>query len=320
MVFTRLDSQEKNAFFDLLDEYFTSRPELLSSLGASPSADSNSPSLGGLNSRSAASSAVHSALAANPEATANLISAGLRHGSQNSSVKNSPFASAASDPNIANSIGRVAAASLAFQSGKPPVAARNTPPPPTARNTPPPPPAARSMPPALPRRVSSTDQEEEDTYSLPPPVNTPAGRNTGGAPGLVSGKSFGDVNTTSVKSSLLSIRHGTANKSKAPPSVAPPIPSAFPKRQNNFAPPPVRRLTSDDAPNVRTPSPEPEPEPEEQGEWAEALYDYNSGEAGDLVLSAHEHIKIVSKDSDDWWTGEVDGRTGLFPASYAKLL
>ena len=44
----------------------------------------------------AAASAVHTALASNPKATANLISAGLKHGSQNSSVKNSAFANAVS--------------------------------------------------------------------------------------------------------------------------------------------------------------------------------------------------------------------------------
>ena len=44
----------------------------------------------------AAASAVHKALASNPQATANIISSGLRHGSQNSAVKNSPFANAVS--------------------------------------------------------------------------------------------------------------------------------------------------------------------------------------------------------------------------------
>jgi len=89
-----------------------------------------------------------------------------------------------------------------------------------------------------------------------------------------------------------------------------------------FAPPPVRRASAN-----RSPAPEPEPEPEEEeevqeeeGEWAEALYDYDSGEAGDLLVRAHDHIKITSRDSDDWWSGEIDGRSGLFPASYAKLM
>lgn len=103
---------------------------------------------------------------------------------------------------------------------------------------------------------------------------------------LKQGRSFGDVDTTSFGRAFMSIKNGTANKSKAPPAVAPPIPSAFPKKPNNFAPPP-RRVTSDSSAASVSPQPpfrqlQPEPEPEEaeeeeeEGEWAEALYDYTS--------------------------------------------
>lgn len=71
--------------------YFSSRPELLSGLGGG---SSSANSTGAGIDKKAAYSAVHSALASNPEATASLVSAGLKHGSQNSNVKNSPFASA----------------------------------------------------------------------------------------------------------------------------------------------------------------------------------------------------------------------------------
>jgi len=63
-----------------------------------------------------------------------------------------------------------------------------------------------------------------------------------------------------------------------------------------------------------------EEEEEEEGEWVEALYDYESGDAGDLVVHANDRIRILKRDSDDWWSGEIDGRTGLFPASYVKAL
>ena len=95
--------------------------------------------------------------------------------------------------------------------------------------------------------------------------------------------------------------------------AAPPTPTAFPKRQHNFAPPPVRRVTSDSppAPPVRAPArtPTPEPEPEPEGEWAEALYDYDSGEAGDLALREHARVKIVSRDSEDWYASYVSVKT-----------
>lgn len=93
----------------------------------------------------------------------------------------------ASNPEIANSIGRVAAASFAFQGGQ-----RNTPPPPAPRGMPPPP-TPRNAPPVLPRRTSSQaeqeqvqqEEEEEDPQSLAPPDRPPASmRKTSGASGL----------------------------------------------------------------------------------------------------------------------------------------
>ena len=70
------------------------------------------------------------------------------------------------------------------------------------------------------------------------------------------------------------------------------VPSAFAPRQNNFAPPPRRTASNSSAspaPEAATPPPpaprrqpsqpqyaEPEAE-EEQGDWVEALYEYDSG-------------------------------------------
>ncbi|KAK0490618.1 SH3-domain-containing protein [Armillaria novae-zelandiae] len=143
------------------------------------------------------------------------------------------------------------------------------------------------------------------TPGSPPPDRTPGG--------LVSNKMFGNVDTTSKTSMLTS---SLKSKSRAPPpkTYAPPPPPAFGPKKNAFAPPPMRRAPSE-------PEPEPEPEPEsESGEWAEALYDYDSGETGDLKIRANQQILVTEKSSADWWMGEVDGRTGLFPASYVKLL
>ncbi len=83
----------------------------------------------------------------------------------------------------------------------------------------------------------------------------------------------------------LSIRHGTANKTAPSAAVAPPVPAAFASKKNAFAPPPVRRVSSvsNQESEVRASPPAPPPpprprqeEPEEQGDWAEALYDYSS--------------------------------------------
>ena len=147
-----------------------------------------------------------------------------------------------------------------------------------------------------------------------------------------------------------SIRNSTANKN-APPRE-PTIPSAFPKKKNNFAPPP-KRTTSASASTYQHQQEEEEEqghgyggaeegeeEGQAEGEWAEALYDYTSEEASDLQLRARQRVLVTEKTSDDWcvhipvqivysaliytlfrrWTGEINGKTGLFPASYVKLL
>ncbi|TFY52863.1 hypothetical protein EVG20_g10368, partial [Dentipellis fragilis] len=134
--------------------------------------------------------------------------------------------------------------------------------------------------------------------------------------GLVQARKFGsDVDTSSPVNLLSSLRHSTAAKSAPPPSVAPAPPPSFAHKKPGFAPPPSRAPVP-----VHEPEPEPEPEQHNGGEWAEALYDYKSGEDGDLELAANQRVLVVDKTSDDWWTGEADGRRGLFPGSYVRLL
>ena len=56
-------------------------------------------------------------------------------------------------------------------------------------------------------------------------------------------------------------------------------------------------------------------------EFCVALYQYNSGEPGDLILQAGDIIKIDSIDQD-WWEGTIVGTTtkGLFPANFVKKM
>ncbi|KAG6856169.1 hypothetical protein H0H87_006853 [Tephrocybe sp. NHM501043] len=236
MVFSQLQNHEKEAFFSLLDEYFASRPEVFRNLSASSEGAGSSASAG-----ASAASAVHHALASNPEATSRLVSAGLKHGVP----KSSPYSAAASDPEVGNVAGRVAAASLAF----------------SARNN------------APPQRTA------------PPIAQKPAGASGLILDSLGSTQKIGDFDTSSKGAMIGSLY--TPNKNKNPPPAAPPPPAAFPSKKNSFAAPPTRRSTSD-APSLppRQPEPEPEPEPEEEyaGEWALALYDYNSGVSEILPL------------------------------------
>ncbi|PPQ76276.1 hypothetical protein CVT26_009713 [Gymnopilus dilepis] len=246
MVFSNLQPHEKDAFFSLLDEYFSSRPEIFANLGQS---DEPAPVAPTKSAQGAAVAAVGRAMAAHPEAAAKFMSAGARQ--------------------VANARGGAG--------------------------------AGRS-----PSGEADAGASDNEVTSVADRV-----------------AAFSSVDTSSSKGFLSSLHNKPATPT--PPS----IPSAFAPRQNNFSPPPARRAGSTNSesapappppPPRSQPEPEPEPEEEEVGEWAEALYDYDSGEAGDLKITEGEHILVLERTSDDWWTGEVNGQKGLFPASYVKIL
>lgn len=53
-----------------------------------------------------------------------------------------------------------------------------------------------------------------------------------------------------------------------------------------------------------------------------ALYDFNAVEAGDLSFSKGDVIIITKKSdsTDDWWTGKVGGKEGIFPANFVETV
>ncbi|XP_078322482.1 intersectin-1-like isoform X4 [Crassostrea virginica] len=48
-----------------------------------------------------------------------------------------------------------------------------------------------------------------------------------------------------------------------------------------------------------------------------AMFTYTSSEPGDLNFNQGETIQVTKKEGD-WWTGSLDGRSGIFPANYVK--
>ncbi|CAE6424216.1 unnamed protein product [Rhizoctonia solani] len=290
-MFSRMTHEDKLAFFELLDEYFESRPNLF----LRESTD------GGLASQPAAAAAnvVHRTMAANPQATADLISTGLKN------IPKGGQYSVASNPVVANAAGRFAASSIASSYG-----------------------GAKS-PPAPPRRnVGPTDDSPSPSRASPS--------------ALISSKRFGDVDTSSVTAAITSSFKGGK---PAPAPASSRLPPAMDNTgRRNFAPPPVRRVPTtassegdagaepgnkwgnpNQAPIRRVPSHntlqrQPTPEPEAAQEAAEALYDYSSNAAEDINVRQGDRFVIVERTSDDWWTGEINGRRGLLPASYVRIL
>ena len=52
------------------------------------------------------------------------------------------------------------------------------------------------------------------------------------------------------------------------------------------------------------------------------LFPYNAVNDDELSLKEGQTINIVTKDVEDkgWWKGEVDGRVGVFPDNFVKLI
>uniref|UniRef100_A0A0K2SY41 Uncharacterized protein n=1 Tax=Lepeophtheirus salmonis TaxID=72036 RepID=A0A0K2SY41_LEPSM len=50
-----------------------------------------------------------------------------------------------------------------------------------------------------------------------------------------------------------------------------------------------------------------------------ALYPYNSEELGDLTFDQGDIIYLVSQ-AEDWWTGRIGDRTGVFPFNYVEII
>ncbi|KAI9488339.1 hypothetical protein BDB00DRAFT_888659 [Zychaea mexicana] len=74
------------------------------------------------------------------------------------------------------------------------------------------------------------------------------------------------------------------------------------------------------APAARAPPPPP-PSRKPHEPTARALYDFNGEQGGDLSFREGDIITITEKSGsqDDWWTGTVGGRKGIFPANYVQL-
>jgi len=51
-----------------------------------------------------------------------------------------------------------------------------------------------------------------------------------------------------------------------------------------------------------------------------ALYDFAAQADGDLSFNVGDRIEIVKRTqtAEDWWTGRINGREGVFPGNYVQ--
>lgn len=59
-------------------------------------------------------------------------------------------------------------------------------------------------------------------------------------------------------------------------------------------------------------------EEESSSQNVTALYDYDAQEGNELSFKEGDVIKILKKNDDGWWLGELNGKQGLLPCSYVQ--
>ncbi|XP_030054655.1 intersectin-2 isoform X2 [Microcaecilia unicolor] len=50
-----------------------------------------------------------------------------------------------------------------------------------------------------------------------------------------------------------------------------------------------------------------------------AMYDYTANNEDELSFTKGQLISVINKEDADWWQGEINGVTGLFPSNYVKM-
>lgn len=46
------------------------------------------------------------------------------------------------------------------------------------------------------------------------------------------------------------------------------------------------------------------------------MYSYEAQGSQELTLDEGDVISVITKEDDVWWCGQIDGKTGMFPAAY----
>ncbi|KAI8914411.1 P-loop containing nucleoside triphosphate hydrolase protein [Gorgonomyces haynaldii] len=62
----------------------------------------------------------------------------------------------------------------------------------------------------------------------------------------------------------------------------------------------------------------PPPPPAKKVPKCKALYDYDATEADELSMKVGDVIAITGKDDPGWWTGTLNGKSGMFPSNYVQ--
>ncbi|KAL5518526.1 HOB1 [Sanghuangporus vaninii] len=132
-----------------------------------------------------------------------------------------------------------------------------------------------------------------------------------------SGASSLARSNTAMSSSTTSSAGGFAKK-------MPPPPPSF-GGHVSAAPPPYTPSNNGEATLAKKAPPpppplKPKPRAEPPMQYVVALYDFTAQADGDLEFKTGDRIEVVKRteSTEDWWTGRLNGREGVFPGNYVQ--
>ncbi|KAI9322629.1 hypothetical protein BX666DRAFT_2017174 [Dichotomocladium elegans] len=114
--------------------------------------------------------------------------------------------------------------------------------------------------------------------------------------------------------------HGHPNNST--PHPPPYASNTYSSHISNYKPPPSLSHGPSVPATITTRAPPPPPPSRKPHiTTARALYDFNGEQPGDLSFHEGDIITITEKSNsqEDWWTGSIGARKGVFPANYVQL-
>ncbi|KAI8983196.1 BAR-domain-containing protein [Trametes punicea] len=129
--------------------------------------------------------------------------------------------------------------------------------------------------------------------------------------------SIGRSSTASSTSSRSPSTSSTFTKKPPPPPSSANAPTAPPPP---YSPPAPGSNVSAAGKKAPPPPPPVKPKPKPATQYVVALYDFAAQAEGDLDFKAGDRIEVIERtdSTEDWWTGRLNGRTGVFPGNYVQ--